>query len=657
MRHECSDGLKLALVVAALLVGGCGRSFSGAACVDDIDCPVDTVCSPEGECVVPTLADLGAWGTRPDVSGENPADASGPEVDGGRPADSGADATTPRPDATTTPDEGVDGGNEPDGGGGADAAGGDDAGPEVDAGPGEDGGAGSDAGPAPDGGPGEDGGAGDDAGSDGGGDPPADSGPGSDTSPRTDGGPDCVSDDPCVTARWVDAECVRVALICEQDANPCTRHQCDSAQGGCVPVAVLGDCRDLNSCNGVERCVAGECVAGEPVVCPQDNNPCTRAACDPGSGVCRAEPTAGDCRDADACNGVERCEQGVCRPGLAVECPQDDNPCTRNECDAAQGICGPVHLIGACADADPCNGVEQCDHGVCLPAEPVACAQDDNPCTHAECDPQSGGCSTVAVAGECGDGDACNGTEACVAGACVHGDPVQCQQGLVCVDGECVGGCGGHCDCPQGHTCSEGVCSPEPNGGYCCESDGCPLGASCRFVDGRLGLCGGTINFDVDLAGRALDPEVDVQSLYVGAGVELSTQREGARVMTNPYELASASGNNSCATKDEGEPFGRGYWMGDIVVHFVMRANGELRQAATHSVSLYVGNTWSNGLAVEFFGPDQAHLGTVYTDSSGTDYVQVASDEPIGWVRVRPNRDPDFTLDDLSFGPLYRWFD
>jgi len=201
------------------------------------------------------------------------------------------------------------------------------------------------------------------------------------------------------------------------------------------------------------------------------------------------------------------------------------------------------------------------------------------------------------------------------------------------------------------------VCAGEAGSGYCCDQGGCPLAGACQFEDGRSGLCGGTITFEVDLEGQALDPEVNVESLFVGAGVLLATQREGATVTTNPYELASESMGNSCATKDEGEPFGRGYWMGDVVVGFVIRAGGDLRQAATHSVSLYVGNTWSEGLAVEVFAPSQEYMQTVYTDSAGTDRVEIASDDPIGWIRIRANRDPDFTMDDLSFGPIYRWFD
>jgi hypothetical protein len=45
------------------------------------------------------------------------------------------------------------------------------------------------------------------------------------------------------------------------------------------------DCSDGEFCNGVERCIAGDCFMGDPVDC-DDGNACTIDACDPVENGC-----------------------------------------------------------------------------------------------------------------------------------------------------------------------------------------------------------------------------------------------------------------------------------------------------------------------------------------------------------------------------------
>ncbi len=92
-----------------------------------------------------------------------------------------------------------------------------------------------------------------------------------------------------------------------------------------------GDCDDGDLCNGVERCVAGECIAGEPLLCA-DDNPCTIDECDPEQG-CVFEPNdAGLCDDGVFCNGAEYCSGGACVSpgdpcGTGELCLEDTDTC------------------------------------------------------------------------------------------------------------------------------------------------------------------------------------------------------------------------------------------------------------------------------------------------------------------------------------------
>ena len=218
----------------------------------------------------------------------------------------------------------------------------------------------------------------------------------------------------------------------------------------------------------------------------------------------------------------------------------------------------------------------------------------------------------------------------------------------------CGGSCDNHCDCAQGHSCVEGECTIEETGELCCEREDCPLARDCDFADATPGLCGGVLNFDYDLDGDELETDVDVSGLFSEAGVLFHTDRENATVRTNFYNLYSPSGDNSCATKDNNSSGSPVYWLGNVTATFVLEnSDGGYAQAATHSAGMYIGRTWSGGIAVEYFDTDGTLIETVYTDSSETDHVSWESETPIGSVNIRTAADSDFTFDDFAFGPLY----
>jgi len=162
------------------------------------------------------------------------------------------------------------------------------------------------------------------------------------------------------------------APVCD-DGAPCTADSCDPLLG-CVSTSMSGcclvdaDCQDTSACNGLETCVAGDCLPGAVVPCD----------------------------DGDLCNGVETCDPaGGCIPGVAPACQDDGAPCTNDICDPLLG-CVHVAIPGCCtvdtdcSDSDVCNGDETCIAGTCFGGTPLVC-DDGEVCNGAEtCDPVLG---------------------------------------------------------------------------------------------------------------------------------------------------------------------------------------------------------------------------------------------------------------------------
>lgn len=225
-----------------------------------------------------------------------------------------------------------------------------------------------------------------------------------------------------------------------------------------------------------------------------------------------------------------------------------------------------------------------------------------------------------------------------------------CQ--IDCSDKECGSdGCGGTCGaCGAGMNCLDGQCTMG------CDSPDCALSLVCAFADGTPALCGGTITFDHDLQGQELDENIDIETAFAAAGVYFYTPSDDAVVATNPWELDSASGKNSCASFDKsGQP-----WREPVFIRFAKPVGESAFQAATHYVSFYLGDTWPGGLAVDFYppGPSPGSPGvnpfdTEMSTGNGTNFIEFGSGDPIGYVVIHKADDPDFTIDDLTFGPLY----
>jgi hypothetical protein len=160
------------------------------------------------------------------------------------------------------------------------------------------------------------------------------------------------------------------------------------------------DCAAL-TCGG--RCVAGSCEAPEApcddgTLCTEDvceeNGACTHtpvdAACAPEEVCdlvrgCVAAPCAadGDCDDGLACDGVETCLAGSCRPGEAILC-DDGVDCTIDTCDEDLDACTSRppdldrdgHGARGCLDGDDCND----GRGAVHPGAPDSPGEDDLDC-------------------------------------------------------------------------------------------------------------------------------------------------------------------------------------------------------------------------------------------------------------------------------------
>lgn len=270
-----------------------------------------------------------------------------------------------------------------------------------------------------------------------------------------DDGIDCTTDvcDPA------DAHCAHVST-CQTGRPVCL------ASGACAPASCASDteCDDGNLCNGVERCVSGECRAGTRVVC-EGGSGCVGERCNPSSGAC--EPVLDDsaCADGFDCTG------DVCNADGSCSNPQNNAACSgTNLC--ATSICHPPTsldssgcvdtIITACPDAcgvsvacDPATG--GCDFGSVCPAGEVCRSDGCQPignCTNdAECADVfgPGGCATFCAGGTCQP-------LACVAPAGSCGVPV--------LDGSCFAGT--HCSftaspalCDDGDDRSTDTCNPD----------------------------------------------------------------------------------------------------------------------------------------------------------------------------------------------------
>jgi len=272
-----------------------------------------------------------------------------------------------------------------------------------------------------------------------------------------DDGNSCTADEHCEGGA-----CVAATVTDCDDGNVCTDDSCDLVLG-CINEPNNAPCNDDDLCTAGDTCADGQCMPGAEVDCA-DNNPCTDDSCTPETG-CQFVPNEGECDDLNACTDGDFCDGGVCHPGDAVVC-DDQNPCTTEYCDIADG-CVVENNDWPCDDGDACTGEDLCVDGACVPGASIVC-NDFNDCTDDTCHLDSG-CVFSPNQAECDDNNACTTGDACAAGACVPGAPENCDDDNECTQEFCDASDG--CTyflLPEGSPCeAQGVCVGECSVGLC----------------------------------------------------------------------------------------------------------------------------------------------------------------------------------------------
>ncbi len=215
-------------------------------------------------------------------------------------------------------------------------------------------------------------------------------------------------------------------------------------------------CMDAGA--GEEGCDLPKCIGSscpdpcKEIVCPPDDNKCTREYC--AYGHCTSEPvTNGVPCTYGGVSGV--CVEGLCGENLCegVSC-EDGDACTNGSCDYVDGLCRFV---------------------------PVVC--DDNPCSKATCEAHRG-----CIYAEVEDGTRCEGLRICQGGDCVapcdltsvqvHPCPIKGLEDQIC--------CPGLEYCTNQNSCRPSACDPRSAEVYSCPIRGlealvcCPRSSSCR---------------------------------------------------------------------------------------------------------------------------------------------------------------------------------
>lgn len=287
------------------------------------------------------------------------------------------------------------------------------------------------------------------------------------------------------------------------DNNPCTIDSC-TAGGLCQhkPTTQAVLCDDGNLCTTGDVCISGLCK-GKPVIC-EDSGPCAATKCDAAKGCLKfIAPDKTACNDENNCTDSDTCIAGSCT-GIPILC-DDNNPCTKDACDFHAG-CWHTHANDGllCSDGEPCTLDDHCVSGKCL-GKPISnckmcklnsdCA-DNNPCTLEKCGP-AGVCLYGFANGQpCNDGLHCTVSDLCTAGICTGiqqkgcDEPVCHPLGPICSsDGLDSDG-----NCPAGYTCS---CVSS-----CSDCADCPLRVCLAKPAATypLALCGITNDCEGDVA-------------------------------------------------------------------------------------------------------------------------------------------------------------
>ncbi len=283
---------------------------------------------------------------------------------------------------------------------------------------------------------------------------------------------DCSGlDGACVTGDCEPATgCVATPV---QNGSPCDDGEFCTVDDGCTDGACTAgqprDCSDAGAPCAPGECdeAANECVAnnaGGAEAC-DDDNPCTQDICDPAEGCDYKKLTGTPCDDESDCTEDDSCGFGVCQ-GNGIDC-SDANPCTNDACNPATGCINEPNSE-LCTDNNACTQGDECIDGFCIAGQPLVC-DDGNPCTNDSCFPANG-CIHTANDELCDDGEDCTYGDQCFSSACVSGQLLNCDDNNSCTDDVChpIFGCTFEADnnnnctddseCTVNDNCQDGMC-------------------------------------------------------------------------------------------------------------------------------------------------------------------------------------------------------
>lgn len=291
----------------------------------------------------------------------------------------------------------------------------------------------------------------------------------------------CVHPGTPVTC-MVDAQCPNLYIciegLCEPKPAPecgvgfpcpagqeCVEGTCIGGTGPDVSSEVDAEETPPPECTSNGDCPSGKCnvTAGtcydphcEDESDCDDDNACTTDLCDPAEG-CFWENINGDaCEDGNACTSGDTCVDGICDGGAGIDC-NDNNACTSDFCDPVDG-CEYTETVAPCDDGNQCTVGDVCNGGICALGTPIDCG-DGNVCTADSCDPGLGCLNMPQSNTPCDDADPCTLNDLCQEGKCQGLDPDQCNDSDVCTDDICdpIAGClheFGEAPCSDGDACT-----------------------------------------------------------------------------------------------------------------------------------------------------------------------------------------------------------
>ena len=244
------------------------------------------------------------------------------------------------------------------------------------------------------------------------------------------------------------------------------------------------------TCNGIDDNCSGQTDEGS--LC-DDENPCTLDQCN-GADGCINTPLEGTvCDDGKVCTETDLCVSGLCS---GVSSCDDENGCTDDTCDVEAG-CVFTPNEALCEDGNACTLGDQCSDGACTAGVELLVCDDENGCTDDTCDSDEG-CVETPNTSPCDDSNACTTVDVCDGGTCLGSGAADCNDQNACTDDSCnpedgcvaapnTAACSDSNVCTIGDLCSEGDCTPGSTSLPCddgnpCTDDSCDPDIGCVFV-------------------------------------------------------------------------------------------------------------------------------------------------------------------------------